>query len=114
MSGSQPPENDLLKQILEPLLEDFQDWFGRSQTLLESQKIPFLTDQEQNQLLLRLQTAKKEVSAAQLLCQTMNHRVGIEMTTLIPWHRLVTECWQISRRWRAWQADLGNNNTTFS
>ncbi|MCP2730827.1 DUF2605 family protein [Limnofasciculus baicalensis] len=28
-------------------------------------------------------------------------QVGIEPATLLPWHRLVAECWEVSRRWRS-------------
>ena len=33
MSTEQPTEKELLKSVLEPLLEDFQYWFGRSRSL---------------------------------------------------------------------------------
>ncbi len=50
MSKSQPPENELLETVLKPLLEDFQYWFERSRTLLETEKLAFLSDQEQSDL----------------------------------------------------------------
>ncbi|HEY9668852.1 MAG TPA: DUF2605 family protein, partial [Coleofasciculaceae cyanobacterium] len=40
MSQSQPSEQELLKSVLQPLLEDFQYWFSRSRSLLETEDIP--------------------------------------------------------------------------
>jgi hypothetical protein len=57
----------LLKSILQQLLEDFQYWFGRSATLLETEEIAFLTSEEQSELLARVQQAQqKETSATDL------------------------------------------------
>ncbi|MEW5859705.1 MAG: DUF2605 family protein, partial [Cyanobacteriota bacterium] len=33
MAPSNLPENELLKTVLQPLLEDFQYWFARSRAL---------------------------------------------------------------------------------
>jgi hypothetical protein len=38
---------------------------------------------------------------AQMLFQATSCQVGIEPATLLPWHRLLSECWQVSRRWRS-------------
>jgi hypothetical protein len=35
-----------------------------------------------------------------MLMKITGHRVGLSTSTLMPWHRLVTECWQVSTRWR--------------
>ena len=45
------PEPDLLKAVLQPLLEDFGYWFERSRQLLEREEIPFLSSTEQLDLL---------------------------------------------------------------
>ncbi|MFQ3616238.1 MAG: DUF2605 domain-containing protein [Cyanobacteriota bacterium] len=100
MSGSSTPEPDLLKTLLEPLLEDFQYWFERSQALLESQSIVFLSDEQQADLLARVLQAQQEVQTAQLLLRATDGRVGIEAAVMVPWHSLVTECWQVSSRFR--------------
>ena len=89
-------EQELMKTLLEPLLEDFQYWFTRARTLLESEAIPFLSEQEQKDLLDRVIEQQKEVTSAQILFQTMGQQVGIEMKALMPWHQLVMECWQVS------------------
>ncbi|MFM9264426.1 DUF2605 domain-containing protein [Tychonema sp. BBK16] len=102
------PEAELLKSILQPLLEDFRDWFGRSATLLETEEIAFLTRDEQSDLLARVKQAQQEVSAANALFHATGGQVGIETATLMPWHRLLAECWKVSARFRSEQsAKLG-------
>ncbi|MEC4984334.1 MAG: DUF2605 domain-containing protein [Oscillatoria sp. PMC 1068.18] len=101
MTLSQPSENKLLKAVLEPLLNDFQDWFERSRNLLENEKIIFLSDEEQEELLKRLKNAQQEVRAAKMLFKATGGQAGIDTATLIPWHNLVTQCWQVSMRWRS-------------
>lgn len=107
MSNSYPTEQELLKTILEPLLEDFQYWFSRARTLLKSEKISFLSDEEQAKLLERVKGSQQEVSAAQALFQAMGGQAGIDTATLVPWHQLVAQCWQVAMRWRS----LKSNNT---
>ena len=100
MPQSQPSEQELLKTLLEPLLEDFQYWFSRSRSLLETEDITFLSEEQQSDLLSRVKTAQQEVSTAQMMFQATNGQVGVETSTLVPWHRLVSECWQVGMRWR--------------
>ncbi|MBD2059715.1 DUF2605 domain-containing protein [Oculatella sp. FACHB-28] len=94
------PEPELLKTLLEPLLEDFQYWFGRSRTLLESQTINFLGDEKQAALLERVKQAQQQVSTAQMLMKATDNQVGVETSVLMPWHQLVTECWQVAIQFR--------------
>ncbi|MFW6358191.1 MAG: DUF2605 domain-containing protein [Chroococcales cyanobacterium] len=94
-------EKELLKTVLEPLLQDFQYWFDQSRSFLESERIPFFTPEEQSQLLEKVKQAQQEVSTAQLLFKATGEQVGIAPETLIPWHQLVTECWQVAMRWRS-------------
>lgn len=94
------PEPDLLKTVLEPLLEDFQYWFARSRKLLENEEISFLGKQGQADLLARVQHAQQEVRTAQMLLKATDGQVGVEMEVLMPWHKLLTECWQVSMRFR--------------
>lgn len=101
MSPSQPSESELLKTILEPLLEDFQYWFGKSRTLLENNDLDFLSDEEQTQLLERINHAIAEVDTAKMLFQATGGKVGIETKTMMPWHALVTECWQVAMKWHS-------------
>ncbi|MEB3829950.1 DUF2605 domain-containing protein [Phormidium sp. CCY1219] len=94
------PDPNLLKTVLEPLLEDFQYWFARSLTLLENEDISFLGRDGQADLVSRLQTAQQEVSTAQMLLKVTDGQAGVEMEVLMPWHKLLTECWQVSMRFR--------------
>jgi len=100
MPEPQPSERELLKAVLPPLLEDFQYWFSRSRTLLE-EDITFLSQGQQSDLLSRVKIAQQEVTTVQMLFQATNGQVGIETATLMPWHRLVTECWQVAMEWRS-------------
>lgn len=99
MLNSNIPEHELLKTILEPLLADFQYWFSRACSLLESEKIKFLGSEQQADLLSRVKQAQQEVSTAQMLFKATGGQVGLEASTLMPWHQLVTECWQVAMRY---------------
>lgn len=101
MPADQPTEQELLKTILEPLLTDFQYWFERSRSLLESERLSFLTPQEQEQLLAKVKLYQQEVSTAQMLFQATDGQAGIDTAILMPWHQLVAECWQVAMRYRS-------------
>ena len=100
MRDSNLPEPELLKTVLQPLLEDFQYWFARSRELLETEQLSFMSNQEQSDLLLRVKQAQDKVNTAKMLFAATDGQVGIEMETLMPWHKLVTECWQVAMRFR--------------
>ncbi|MBW4575721.1 MAG: DUF2605 domain-containing protein [Aphanothece sp. CMT-3BRIN-NPC111] len=110
MSNSQPHEHELLKTLLKPLLEDFQYWFARSRSFLEAEDIPFLSTEQQSHLLARVKLAQQEVSTAHMLFQATEGQVGIDTATLMPWHQLVTECWQVAMRWRSQRPTIQNND----
>ncbi len=98
-------ESDLLKNLLEPLLDDFQYWFGRSRTLLETNEISFLGAEAQADLLARIRSAQQEVSAAQMLFKATSGQVGVDTKVMAPWHRLVHECWGVAAKFRQEQAN---------
>lgn len=104
MSNSYPTEQELLKTVLEPLLDDFQYWFSRAQTLLESETMDFLESDEQTHLLERVKRSQQEVSTAQMLFQATGKQIGIDMAVLVPWHQLVGECWRVASQWRSLRA----------
>ncbi|AFY78866.1 MAG: DUF2605 domain-containing protein [Hydrococcus sp. C42_A2020_068] len=110
MSNSHPTEHELLKTILEPLLEDFQYWFSRAHTLLESEQISFLSPEEQAHLLKRVKTAQQEVNAAKMLFKATGEQAGIDTATLVPWHQLVAQCWQVAMRWRSLKGKLSQDS----
>ena len=100
MSKFQPSERELLQNILQPLLTDFDYWFGRSIQLLESNRIEFLTPAAQAELLSRVNRAQQEVTVAKMLFQAVDGQAGIEPSQMVAWHQIVTECWQISMQLR--------------
>lgn len=97
---SQPSEQELLQTILQPLLVDFDYWFSRSQELLETERMEFLSPVEQSQLLDRVKQAQQEVSIAKLLFQAVDGQAGIEPSQMVAWHKIVTECWHVSMQFR--------------
>lgn len=99
MSNTASPDPEMLRQLLEPLLEDFSYWFERSQKLLSSERIHFLTETEQQQLLERVENALKEVSVSTVLFQATGHQVGVDMATMRPWHTLLMECQAVGMRY---------------
>lgn len=103
------PDPELLKTVLAPLLEDFKYWFARSRSLLETERVSFLATEQQSDLLARVKQAQQEVSTAQMLFQATDGKVGIDMAALMPWHQLVTECWQVAMQFRSEQANQQQN-----
>lgn len=99
MSNPPSSESELLQELLEPLLEDFRYWFGRSQDLLELQKLSFLSDAEQSGLLSRVKDALKEVEVATVLFKATGKQVGIDLATIKPWHSLLMECQAVGVRY---------------
>jgi Protein of unknown function (DUF2605) len=95
-----PAEPELLKALLQPLLDDFQYWFGRSQVLLESERLTFLTESEQQEVLQRVLESKHSVSVMQSLITATEGQVGVDMQVLMGWHKLVHECWGLSTKYR--------------
>jgi hypothetical protein len=100
MFKSQPSEENLLKDILQPLLVDFEYWFSKSIELLKGGEISFLTPSQQADLLARVNNAYQEVAAAQMLFNATDGRVGIEASQMLTWHQLVSECWSVSMKLR--------------
>lgn len=104
MHSSNAPEPELMKAILQPLLDDFQHWFGRSLDLLESERIDFLSEHEQQDLLSRVRQAQQLVSASQSLSQATGNQACVDMPVVMSWHKLVHECWNVGIRYRQQQA----------
>jgi len=100
MFNFETPESELLKGLLPPLLEDFQYWFEQSRLLLETHEIEFLGIEQQADLLARVEQARQEVAATQMLVRVTEGQVGVDTAVLLPWHQLVTECWQVALHYR--------------
>ncbi|WP_017317308.1 DUF2605 domain-containing protein [Mastigocladopsis repens] len=103
MRDSNLPETELLKTVLQPLLEDFQYWFARSRSFLETEQLSFMSQHEQSDLLMRVKKAQEEVKTAKMLFNATDGQVGIDMAALVPWHQLVTQCWNVATRFRSQQ-----------
>jgi hypothetical protein len=100
MSKSQPSEQELLQNILQPLLVDFEYWFSRSRELLEREPIDFLGAVAQADLLARVKQVQREVSVAKMLFQAVGGQAGVEPSQMVAWHQIVTECWHVSMQLR--------------
>lgn len=88
-------EPDLLKNVLEPLLEDFQHWFSRTQAVLEKPSLDFLSAEDQDRLSQRVATALDELSAARSLFLATDGKAGVDTKVVLEWHQLVTLCWKV-------------------
>ncbi len=97
-----PPSTDpeLLKALLEPLLDDFDDWFSQSKALLESEPMRFMTPEAQQDLLGRVLESLGAVSVMRSLMVATENRAGVDMAVLMKWHKLVHECWSVSIKYR--------------
>jgi hypothetical protein len=100
MGNSNLPDTELLKAVLEPLLDDFQYWFDYSYHLLENERMEFMSNQDQSELLSRIKQAQAELSTTKLLFKATDGQVGIDMAVLKPWHQLISECWRVGTQFR--------------
>lgn len=103
-----PDDKTLLFQVLQPLLEDFQYWFGRSLALLDQGPIHGLAPAHQAELKERLQTALSETQTASVLLAATDGQVGVDPAQVKHWHTLVAECWAVARRHRRHTAEHPN------
>jgi hypothetical protein len=90
----------LLQAVLPPLLEDFEQWFDHSAKLLEAQKIHSLSAAQQQRLVDRVATARRQVAVAKAISAATNSQAGIDMALVMEWHKLVHECWGAAQRQR--------------
>lgn len=104
--NSNVPEPEFLKSLLEPLLDDFIYWFERSRSLLENHEMSFLGKVQQEDLLQRVRQAQQEVETARMMLKVTEGKAGLDTAVLMPWHRLVTECWQVAMRFRTERPQL--------
>ncbi len=97
---AQPAPEQLLAELLEPLLEDFGYWFGKSADLLQNHRLEFISEQEQAQILARVRVAQREVETAKTLFALSGKKVGIDAQAMLPWHNLLMECQALGMRYR--------------
>jgi Protein of unknown function (DUF2605) len=106
MINSNLPDPNFLKNLLEPLLDDFQYWFDRSRSLLELQDLKFLGEENQADLLDRVKQAQQEVATAKMLLLATEGQVGVDTAVMMPWHQLVAECWKVGMKFRSESSGL--------
>jgi broad specificity phosphatase PhoE len=100
MFATNLPDPELLKTLLEPLLEDFQYWLTQAEGLLVKKDIAFPEAESDSDLLERVEQALREVQAAQSLFRATDSQVGVDTAVIMRWHKLTTECWQAASRFR--------------
>ncbi|BAW96577.1 hypothetical protein NIES970_15100 [[Synechococcus] sp. NIES-970] len=106
MFSSEPAdEKQILKSVLAPLLDDFLYWFELSLGALEKHRLGFMSEAEQTDLMARIRQAQGEVTATKSLFQAMDGNAGVDVKVLMPWHQLVSECWQVAQKRRQWEAE---------
>jgi LmbE family N-acetylglucosaminyl deacetylase len=98
-------DSEVLKFILEPLLEDFVYWFGRSLLLLEQEQINFLTPSQKNDLINRVKANLEAVKTAKMMYKLSGEQVGIEVQAMMPWHNLLMECRAVGMQFRQSQTN---------
>jgi hypothetical protein len=101
--GSPTPDSEaeLLEQVLNPLLDDFQRSFERGLVLLEHCPEGVVALPRQGELRQRLELAQAELAAARALRSAAPCPMALEMATIAPWHQLVMEVWSLSAALRA-------------
>jgi hypothetical protein len=117
MAASPPPPDaagELLDELLQPLLEDFAASFERGMHLLDHCPETVLSLGDQQRLLVRLEEARRELSAARSLRAAAPVPMALDMATITPWHELVVEVWSLSAALRAAgvHPDAGRSGTS--
>ncbi|HEY9828833.1 MAG TPA: DUF2605 domain-containing protein [Stenomitos sp.] len=114
MISSNVPDPELLKTLLDPLLDDFQYWLSRAQVLLSNEDIQFLSAEARTDLLTRVDQALQEVNATHSLFKATGSQVGVDTTVMMKWHHLVAECWQVMIRFRLGQTPASESDKQVS
>jgi hypothetical protein len=91
----------LLDQVLNPLLADFEETFARGLLLLAHCPERVLAAERQTALRERLLDAQAALSAARALRAAAPTPMALDMATIQPWHALVVEVWSLSAAMRA-------------
>jgi hypothetical protein len=99
-SGDLEP-GQLLDQVLNPLLEDFEETFARGLLLLAHCPERVLSTERQTALRERLLEAQAGLNAARALRAAAPTPMALDMATIQPWHELVVEVWSLSAAMRA-------------
>lgn len=94
-------ELELMRQILDPLIQDYHYWLGRSQRFLSEENLTGLISTEEKTLLMnRILEAQSELQVAESLYKLSNTEVGIDPGLMAKWHRLLMDCAELGRQFR--------------
>ncbi|MEM6837170.1 MAG: DUF2605 domain-containing protein [Cyanobacteria bacterium P01_C01_bin.120] len=104
------PEKPVVQAILEPLLDDFQYWFGETKQLLNSPKADCLAKRDRQDLVEELTEAEQSVGTAKTLMLATGGKAGVELSVVTQWHQLVAKCWQTSRYIRQQNSDQSHRH----
>ncbi len=100
-----PDSGQLLEDLLESLLADFEYWFRRGLKLLELAPDSLLPPSEQRRLATALTAALAELAAARALRRASPCPMALDMDAMVPWHQLMLRVWSLSSLLR--QAGVG-------
>ncbi|MFM7753419.1 MAG: DUF2605 family protein [Cyanobium sp.] len=101
-SSSDPAPGNLLDQLLQPLLTDYEETFARGLLLLDHCPEHVLPEARQQSLGERLREAQAALAAARALrAAAAPTPLALDMATITPWHELVVEVWSLSAAMRA-------------
>ena len=91
-----PDSGQLLDELLDSLLADFEYWFRRGLQLLELAPDSLLPPSEQRRLATALSSALAELAAARALRQASPCPMALDMDAMAPWHQLMLRVWSLS------------------
>ena len=95
-SSPAPDSGQLLEELLDSLLADFQFWFRRGLQLLELAPDSLVPPSEQRRLGTALTTALAELAAARALRRASPCPMALDMDAMAPWHQLMLRVWSLS------------------
>ena len=95
-SSPAPDSGQLLDELLDSLLADFEYWFRRGLQLLELAPDSLLPPSEQRRLATALSSALAELAAARALRQASPCPMALDMDAMAPWHQLMLRVWSLS------------------
>lgn len=98
--GSSPDSDAgvLMTNLLGSLLDDFDGWFNRGETLLCDCPDRVMAESDRLEMAGRLAEARKAICATRSLLTASEQPMAVSMDAMAPWHRLMTEVWRLSAR----------------
>ena len=97
-SGPDSDAGVLMSKLLESLLDDFDGWFNRGETLLCDCPDCVMAQPDRLEMAGRLDEARKAICATRSLLTASERPMAVSMDAMAPWHLLMTEVWGLSAR----------------